>query len=234
MNYIKNPALYIEKKLDFLKTDERQFEWAKEYMVKKGYINSIHIFNMIMLKKFIFEILSEYPPAGIEKFINLMITAWKRYESRKNKTNDSIMLNVNISKEHMKKFNAMSDNTMKTNISLLQSLIDNNYEKHLAYLKKIKSSRDAEKYTKNIINQRKNMEAIKLKSINNNLTLENKMLIARSNELTEGLTQLFLIIETSVVNESKLTAIDSINAIKTINSLKIKTLSPQKEMAANK
>lgn len=213
---MKLTAHQILSKLKFLEENIDQINWVKRYLFKKGFHHVTACQNMKEIKQVTYEILCKLEHYEIEKSVSLMNTAWTRYKGRHKTNSNSVMLNVSISREHMKKLKSMSKSTLKTNIKLIESLIDGSYEKYLEFARKLKSENCLKKSrSESMIKSMQARYDTKISKIEKELEIQ----ISKSTKLEDGLSELFSIIEEAAKSESKITAKDSIIATKIIKDL---------------
>ncbi|MDI5838120.1 hypothetical protein [Shewanella xiamenensis] len=213
---MKLTAHQILSKLKFLEENKDQINWVTKYLFKKGIQNVVACKNMKEIKQVIYEILCKLEHYDIEKFVSLMNAAWTRHKGRHKTNSNSVMLNVSISREHMKKLKSMSKNTLKTNIKLIESLIDGSYEQYLEFARKLESEKFLKKTrSESMIKSMQVRYNIKISKIEKELEIQR----SKSTKLEDGLSALFNIIEEAAKNDSKITAKDSIAATKIIKDL---------------
>uniref|UniRef100_UPI001558F449 hypothetical protein n=1 Tax=Shewanella xiamenensis TaxID=332186 RepID=UPI001558F449 len=135
----------ILSKLKFLEENQFQIDWVKNYLFKKGFHHVATCQNMKEIKQVTYEILCKLERYDIENSVSLMKAAWARHKGRHKTNSNSVMLNVSISREHMKKLKSMSKGTLKTKIKLVESLIDGSYEQYIEFAIKLKSEISSKK-----------------------------------------------------------------------------------------
>lgn len=216
MKNMKLTSHQIISKLNFLEEKTDQIIWVKKYLLKKGLYHVEACQNMKEIKQVTYEILCKLERYDVEKNISMMNAAWTRYKGRHKTNSNSVMLNVSISREHMKKLKSMSKSTLKTNIKLIESLIDGSYEQYLEFARKLKSEKILKKSrSESMTKSMKVRYDIKISKIVKELDIQK----SKSTKLEAGLSELFNIIEESAKNDSKITAKDSIVATKIIKNL---------------
>jgi len=220
MRNIKHQAEF-EAKFDFFYRNHKNkalLAWVIEYLYKKGILFNQNP-TIIDVKSTLFNIFKDHDEIVISEFYRKMEKAWEAHNRRL--ASQTKMLNVNISKEHKKKFLDMAKLAKLTNIQMLEFLIDDNYKLLINFKNEERKGKEADKAKKidvkkhqALTNARLNTLLMLEKNYNNGLKTQNAELKDKLNTVKANSSILFAMIEKAVKNRSKLAADHLIQATK--------------------